>query len=68
MKDMWIDVNDDTYVTQEVLAIGYQDELVIGYLYYSKDYGSYCCENDNELLTDVHKYILIRDIKNSAGG
>ncbi len=37
----------------EVLAIGYQNEMLIGYVSYHDDGLGWCCESSDELVTEV---------------
>lgn len=53
----------------EVLAIGYQGEVLIGYVGPDTDgenreieENGYICENEGTILTDVTHYILVSDI------
>jgi len=48
---MWISVKNRLPDT-EVLAIGYQNEMIIGYISPHDEQG-FICENDNELLEYV---------------
>ncbi len=50
----WISIKDQQ-PEGEVLAIGYQHEMIIGYV--SEDGSSWICENDNEVLGDVSHWM-----------
>jgi len=47
----WISVKD-RLPKKECLAIGYQDEMIIGWLG-EETYGGFTCESGDEQLTDV---------------
>lgn len=45
----------------EVLAVGYQDEMWIGFLH--KDAEKWQCENDSGILDSVRYYIPMKDLR-----
>lgn len=47
----WISVKDKE-PDSEVIAIGYQNEMIIGYVSKLED-GDFCCESDGAFLSDV---------------
>jgi hypothetical protein len=61
----WIKCSDTTKVPDtEVLAIGFQDECLVGYLRKDKR-GDWTCQSDGEWLDEVKGFILIKDIVKS---
>lgn len=46
----------------EVLAIGYQDECIVGHLSYIKGRKTWVCENDSQILTHVTAYIPVNEL------
>lgn len=48
--------------TVEVLAFGYQENILVGYL--SKFRGDFICENEGEVLIEVTHYMLASDLIN----
>ena len=46
----WIRVTDE-FPHEKCLAIGYQNEIIIGYV--AKKENKFICENDNEILENV---------------
>jgi len=51
----WISVDAKNLPKEEVLAYGYEDEILIGYLEANEE-GHVSCESENELLMDVTHY------------
>lgn len=47
----------------EVLAIGYQNEMLLGWIYRNEDDDGWYCENDSEFLTGVTHYIDLKDLR-----
>ncbi len=45
----------------EVLAIGYQDEIIVGWLR-QDDAGDWSCENDCEGLDEVYAFITSKEL------
>ena len=66
MKNLWQKPNNKNLYDDEVLAIGFQEELIVGYLIEddNSDTG-FGCENDSEYLDDVVAYITITDLIDS---
>jgi hypothetical protein len=46
----------------EVIAIGYQNECLVGYI--SKIYGDYVCESSSEELKDITHFMFIPKMRN----
>jgi len=57
----WIKIKENTKETGEVLAIGFQDEMCLGYLHRVRKI-RWSCENNFENLTDIYAYIPVRDL------
>jgi hypothetical protein len=57
---MWKDITKED-PKGEVLAIGYQDEMLIGYCT-EGDQGGWTCESDNKILHDVTHWIDLKDL------
>lgn len=61
MKELkWISVADKEPDT-EVLALGYQDEMLIGYVSQNED-GDWFCESEDSIIEEVTHYILLKDL------
>lgn len=66
MKNLWQKLNNKNLYDDEVLAIGLQEELIVGYLVEDDDSDTgFSCENDCEYLDDVIAYITITDLIDS---
>ena len=63
MKNLWQKPNNKNLYDDEVLAIGLQEELIVGYLVEDDDSDTgFGCENDCEYIDDVVSYITITDL------
>lgn len=58
----FIPVDPDNLPDEEVLAIGYQDGVLVGYLYYHKFRNEVTCDNSNTELGDVTAYIPVSQL------
>ena len=46
----------------EVVAIGYQNEALVGYIHYDIDKNKFTCYSDNEQLEDVYAIFTIDEL------
>ena len=59
MSIKWISVKEEP-PKGEVLALGFQDEILLGYV--EKDGNEYICESEGEMLSNVTHYITKEDL------
>ena len=57
----WISVEDEDNLPQgECIALGYQNEMLIGYISKNENEHNYTAENEYEILTHVTHYMIPR--------
>lgn len=56
-----IELTNDNIPHVEVIAIGYQNECLVGYIH-TDDAGDFVCENDHEMLEEVTHFMYIPKI------
>lgn len=62
----WTPVDPENPPETKVLALGFQNEMVVGYLSFSRS--GVKCEGEDALLEEVTAYITTKDLVNAAKG
>lgn len=61
MRIKWTIITEANCPDEEVLALGYQDEMLVGYVRTDPDV-DFICEAEGVQLTEVSRFILIKDL------
>ena len=64
MAGTWKPISRHKEPKNEVLAMGFQNELLIGYIEYCSDAKTWFCESEFELLEEVHHFITVDELRN----
>lgn len=51
----WVELKENNIPHHEVIALGFQNEIIIGYI--NNKNGHFICENDNELLVNITHFM-----------